>query len=102
MVDSSSSEEELRESRDSLTACLSSPSLSGLPLLLVCSKQDIPTAQSPTQVYYRDVGEIPQSLKISPIPYTLLSVLVVHGGHFGVSWPQKPPLLKVVYICTFW
>ena len=53
VVDSCSSEEELGESGEALVHCLSSPSLSGLPLLLVCSKQDLPTTRSITEVYIR-------------------------------------------------
>ena len=50
VVNSGSSGEGLREASGVLRHCLSSPSLSGLPLLLVCSKQDSPSAKTTTQV----------------------------------------------------
>lgn len=50
VVDSSCSEQELIESIEVLKHSLSSPTLSQLPLLVVCSKQDLPSARPISQV----------------------------------------------------
>lgn len=51
VVDSSCSEQELVQSMEVFEHCLSSPTLSQLPLLVICSKQDLPSARSVSQVY---------------------------------------------------
>lgn len=51
VVDSSCSEHELIQSIEVLEHCLSSPTLSLLPLLIVCSKQDLPSARPISQVH---------------------------------------------------
>ena len=50
VVDSCSSDDEIDEVRLSLEKCLSDPTLRELPLLLLCNKQDLPSAQTVDQV----------------------------------------------------
>ena len=50
VIDSSCSEQELVESHGVLTQCLSSPSLSQLPLVLVCTKHDLPSSKDINEV----------------------------------------------------
>lgn len=59
VIDSSCSEQELVESHGVLTQCLSSPSLSQLPLVLVCTKHDLPSS--------KDINEIKEQLKVGQI-----------------------------------
>ena len=51
VIDSSSTEEKLLESGEVLAKCLGSPSLSNTPLLIVCSKQDLPSARTVDEVH---------------------------------------------------
>ncbi|CAI7996318.1 ADP-ribosylation factor-like protein 15 [Geodia barretti] len=68
VVDSSCSEEVMRESGEALARCLSSPSLTGLPLLLVCSKQEVPSAISPAKIRERlGLGEVERERKVAVI-----------------------------------
>ena len=50
VVDSCSSDDQINEVRLSLEKCLSDPTLRGLPLLLLCNKQDMPHAETVDQV----------------------------------------------------
>ena len=50
VIDSGCSDEHLSVSQEVLTSCLRSPSLTNLPLLVVCSKQDLPAARSVNEV----------------------------------------------------
>ena len=50
VVDSCASDVEINEVRTTLEKCLSNQELRGLPLLLLCNKQDLPSARSVDQV----------------------------------------------------
>ena len=89
VVDSSCSEQEMAESRDTLSVCLSSPSLSQLPLLLAFTKNDIPTSRPITEVaIYTHELKAPLFLKMA----CLLSLSLFLSPYLS---PSLPPSLNV-------
>jgi len=50
VVDSSGSDGELLTAQEELRKCLGNPTLVGLPLLIICNKQDLAGAQPVEQV----------------------------------------------------
>lgn len=62
VVDSSSSDSELLTAQEELRKCLENPTLVGLPLLIICNKQDLARAQPVEQVGSYTVGTIHLSL----------------------------------------
>jgi len=62
VVDSSSSDGELLTAQEELRKCLENPILVGLPLLIICNKQDLAGAQPVEQVSSYTVGTIHLSL----------------------------------------
>ena len=62
VVDSSSSDGELLTAQEELRKCLENSTLVGLPLLVICNKQDLAGAQPVEQVGSYTVGTIHLSL----------------------------------------
>ena len=84
IVDSCSSNNKINEVRASLEKCLSDPTLRGLPLLLLCNKQDLPSAQTVDQVYhlYKSFMHVVQGYNQKFTP--------------GDSFPNLPPYQKLM------
>lgn len=56
VVDSTCSEDELQETQGELEKCLRDPTLVGIPLLVMCNKQDLAEAKPVEQVGKRVYG----------------------------------------------
>ena len=63
-MDSTCSEDELQKTQGELEKCLKDPSLVGMPLLVMCNKQDLAEAKPVEQVGKRVCG-LPKYLGIS-------------------------------------
>ena len=53
VVDSTCSEDELQEAQGELEKCMKDPTLAGMPLLIMCNKQDLAEAKPVEQVSKR-------------------------------------------------